>query len=178
MTMSTRETQPKTVTCRDVFGASHDTPVSQLQWRPAAYGIATKDGAVLLLKQFGDKYDLPGGSVNIGEDPKDAVIREVQEETGITVKDPTLLGMASSLFHDTHGSGKSYHSLLLYCKCEYGFGELSLEGLEDIEKQYVQQAEWLPMSRLDDIEISSTVDFRPYIRQCISGHWQLPQTPT
>lgn len=136
----------------------------------------TKDGAILLLKQFGGGNDLPGGGVNIGEDPKSAVIREVQEETGITIKEPTLLGMESSLFHDSHGSGKSYHSLLLYYRCEHVRGELSMEGLEDIEQQYVEEAEWLPVDRVGDIAVSSTVDFRPYIRQCISEHQKLPQT--
>lgn len=168
MAMSPKDTHAETVTCRDVSGTSHVVPVGQLRWRPAAYGIVAKDGAILLLKQFGGKYDLPGGGVNIGEDPKDAVIREVLEETGITVKDPTSLGVESSLFHDTHGSGKFYHSLLLYFHCEYVHGELSLEGLEEIEKQYVEEAEWVLVSRLRDIEISSTVDFRPYIRQYMS----------
>lgn len=35
-------------------------------------------------------WDLPGGSVEDGEDPKDAVIRETEEESGIKLNDPRI----------------------------------------------------------------------------------------
>ncbi|KAF2165442.1 hypothetical protein M409DRAFT_55836 [Zasmidium cellare ATCC 36951] len=168
--MSSEDGRTKTVLCHDVYGNTHETPIDQLQWRPSAYGIVIKNDTVLLLKQFGNKYDLPGGGVDIGEDPKEAVIREVQEETGITVKRPHLLGMESNLFRAAHSTDKSFHSLLLYFRCEYIAGELSLRGLDEYEQKYVLKAEWIPLSSLDEVEVGSTVDFRPQIRQCISGN--------
>ena len=54
--------------------------------------IIKEDGALLLLRSAGEKYpnkwDLPGGHIHIGEDPKDGLIREVREETGITLSEP------------------------------------------------------------------------------------------
>lgn len=36
-------------------------------------------------------WDLPGGIVEFGEDPKQAVIRECKEETGLEIKPPRIL---------------------------------------------------------------------------------------
>ena len=54
--------------------------------------IIKEDGALLLLRSAGQKFphkwDLPGGHIHVGEDPKDGLIREVREETGITLSEP------------------------------------------------------------------------------------------
>ena len=54
--------------------------------------IIKEDGALLLLRSAGEKFpnkwDLPGGHIHEGEDPKDGLIREVKEETGVTLKEP------------------------------------------------------------------------------------------
>ena len=38
-------------------------------------------------------YTLPGGHIESGESIVDAVIREMKEETGLTIKDPKLCGV-------------------------------------------------------------------------------------
>ncbi len=54
--------------------------------------IIKEDGALLLLRSAGEKFpnkwDLPGGHIHVGEDPKDGLIREVREETGVTLSEP------------------------------------------------------------------------------------------
>jgi len=54
--------------------------------------IIKEDGALLLLRSAGQKYphkwDLPGGHIHEGENPKDGLIREVKEETGIILEEP------------------------------------------------------------------------------------------
>jgi 8-oxo-dGTP diphosphatase len=54
--------------------------------------IIKEDGALLLLRSKGQKFpgkwDLPGGHIHVGEDPKDGLIREVKEETGVTLAEP------------------------------------------------------------------------------------------
>ena len=153
------------VQCADVFGKLHQTLRTELQWRPAAYGIVIKDRQVLLIRQFGGEYDLPGGGVNIGEDPKTAAIREVKEESGIEAEEPVLLGVESSLFRASHSDNKSYHSLLLYYSCSYVSGDISISNLEEVERQYVETAEWVDLDLIESIKVSSTVDFRPYVKQ-------------
>ncbi len=54
--------------------------------------VIKEDGALLLLRSAGEKFpnkwDLPGGHIHIGENPKDGLIREVKEETGVTLSEP------------------------------------------------------------------------------------------
>lgn len=156
---------PTTVVCTDIYGINHATPTTELQWRPAAYAIVLKNASILLLRQNGGAYDLPGGGIHLGEDPRNAVLRELKEETGINATDPTILGTESSLFRATHADGGSYHSLLMYYGCSYVGGKISTRGLDAGEKLYVEGAEWVKLSNLDGINVSSTVDFRPYVRK-------------
>ena len=49
-----------------------------------------RDGKILIVRRagadyFGGQYELPGGGVDVGENITDAGIREVKEETGLTV---------------------------------------------------------------------------------------------
>lgn len=54
-------------------------------------GVINNNGKFLLLKRssnesiFPEKWELPSGKVNFGEDPYDALKREIKEETGIDI---------------------------------------------------------------------------------------------
>jgi 8-oxo-dGTP diphosphatase len=156
---------PENVVCSDIYGINHAVPTSDLQWRPAAYAIVVKTNSILLLRQNGGGYDLPGGGVKLGEDPQNACLRELKEETGINAANPQVMGVESSLFRSTHSDNKPYHSILMYYGCTYVGGKISTRGLDANEKQYVEGAEWVKLSALDTIKVSSTVDFRPYVRK-------------
>lgn len=45
-------------------------------------GVAVQDGRVLLLKNERGEWELPGGKLELGEDPQECVVREISEETG------------------------------------------------------------------------------------------------
>ncbi|WP_067496070.1 NUDIX domain-containing protein [Actinoplanes sp. TFC3] len=72
--------------------------------RIGAYGLCRdSDGRVLLarnsaLSAFPGMWTLPGGGVEQGEDPGDAVVREAQEETGLRVRITALHSVTADVF--------------------------------------------------------------------------------
>jgi 8-oxo-dGTP diphosphatase len=75
--------------------------------RPAAFGIAERDGRIALVKvekPEGVWRDLPGGAVEAGEDEAAALVREFGEETGLTVRAGELLTRADQYFLKTDGA--------------------------------------------------------------------------
>jgi len=70
-----------------------------MSFRLAAYAVCIEDERVLLARYVPPEgmsnWTLPGGRVEHGEDPFDAVIREVAEETGCDAVVERLLGVDS-----------------------------------------------------------------------------------
>ena len=153
----------KTVTCVDIYGKKHEVLVSELTWRPSAYAIVIKDGRILLSKQFGDGYDLPGEGIDLGELPEDAVIRETKEETGIDVMNPKLVTAKNSFFTFTHSGDGSIQSLMFFYKCDFVGGEFSIDGFDEYEKQYADMPEWVDLKDLPNINVKSSVDWREIV---------------
>lgn len=70
-------------------------------------GIIINDDKILLIKRkndpFKDKWALPGGYVEYGETVENAVVREIHEETNLSVEIKELLGVYSSPDRDPRG---------------------------------------------------------------------------
>jgi 8-oxo-dGTP pyrophosphatase MutT (NUDIX family) len=54
-------------------------------------GVAVQGGKVLLLRNERDEWELPGGKLEVGEDPADCLVREISEESGWQVTAGPLL---------------------------------------------------------------------------------------
>lgn len=92
------------------------------QIRPGVAAIIQDDGGSILLQRRSDNglWGLPGGSVEIGESVRDAIVREVREETGLTVEVLRLVGVYSDPKFQTvrypDGNVVHYISTLFACR--------------------------------------------------------------
>src|SRR3954469_13500777 len=84
------------VTCRNVItGETVEISADQLTFRPSAYGVLIKDGCILL-NGFHQGWLLPGGGIEKGESLTEGLVREMREETGLTVAVGRLLNFQQS----------------------------------------------------------------------------------
>jgi 8-oxo-dGTP diphosphatase len=161
----------RTVTCYDVDGNAYSVSPDKLRWRPSAYAIVMKDGQLLTAKHFG-RNNLPGGGIELGETPEEAVVRETKEETGIDVANPQFLAVAPQFFAWNNGDGTAqyYQTLLLYYLCDFVGGEFSMEGFDSDEKVYAEMPEWYPLVSLDELKYTGTHDWRPVVKKVVAEH--------
>ena len=75
----------------------------------AACALIDADGRVLIAqrpegKPMAGLWEFPGGKVEPGERPEDTIIREMQEELGVTIREPCLAPFifASHTYEDFH----------------------------------------------------------------------------
>lgn len=73
------------------------TPIAGHKYvqRPGAYAILPRGGKVLVTYQGAphDEFQLPGGGIDAGEGPIEALHREVLEETGYRIAAPRKIGV-------------------------------------------------------------------------------------
>lgn len=91
-------------------------------------------------------WALPGGFVDPGERIKDAVIRELRQETGIKVPDPVLRGsiVAQDVFDEPNRSSRGRtitHAFLIKLKDEPTLPKI--KGMDDADK-----ARWVPLNQV------------------------------
>ena len=146
----------KTVICRDKDGKEYEVPASELVIRPSVYAVIIREDKVLLVHQW-DGFDFPGGGIDPGEDMREALVREVREETGLEVRAGELVACENAVYRTE--SGKNLHSILIYLTAEVIGGELSIAGLTELEKGWTQDLpQWIPLADLTQTKFYNSVD--------------------
>lgn len=130
------------------------TPFSTRRTRLASYAVAIDQGAILIARIAAGypgegRWTLPGGGVEWGEHPDDALVREVHEETGFSVDEFSLIGINSRVFAASANHAGLHAVRLLY--------DVPLRGdptVVEIDGS-VDAAAWLS---LDDLAAANTVE--------------------
>jgi 8-oxo-dGTP diphosphatase len=103
-----------------------------------------RDGKVLVVRRARNPaatlYTLPGGAVETGETLKQAVIREVLEETSLVVEPVALAGHREAIVRDKDGRVERHFVILC-------FAALWLSG-EPVLNEELDDARWLAPAEL------------------------------
>ena len=124
--------------------------------------LTRADGKVLVQNRRDPHWGgltFPGGHVEPGESLVDSVVREMQEETGLTIRHPKLVGTKSWLQPDG-----SRYLVLLYTATEYE-GELHDSEEGDIA--------WMTIDEMKAGKMAESMEayFRVYLDQTATEIW-------
>ncbi|MEO6350499.1 MAG: NUDIX domain-containing protein [Candidatus Limnocylindrales bacterium] len=115
---------------------STGTPITRI----AAYALARDEAGLTLLVRVAPGYPdagdwtLPGGGLKFGEDPADATLRELTEETGLTGRINSFLFVHSMTGPARPDYGlKEWHAIRIFYRVEITGGELRDETDESTD---------------------------------------------
>ena len=107
-------------------------------------GVVINEGKVLLARHtYGGGAGLliiPGGYVEFGETPQDALVREYMEETGVTVKPESIIGIRFNM-----------HDWYVAFRASYVSGPPRSDGDENSEVVWVDVKEALAREDVPDL---------------------------
>ena len=121
---------------------------------PSVTGIIfDANGSILLLRhRDGDVWSTPGGAIEPDETPADAVVREVQEETGLIVRPDRILGVfGGPSFVVRYSNGDETQYVMTVFDCAVLGGTLRPVTDEIVELRFIAKNE------LGDLELSPWV---------------------
>ena len=118
--------------------------------RYVAHGLVRRGDAYLFLRRrdgryLGGRWDIPGGTVEAGETPAEAAVRECREEAGLQ----TTVGEQLTHFEnpDTEGRDLTFHTVTyrLHLEGQHAEVRLSVEEHDDFRWLTPTQAQDLPL---------------------------------
>lgn len=126
--------------------------------RVAAYAVVERRGKILLThwrRGHLHGWTLPGGGLESGEDPRDAVVREVLEETGLEARIGKLVGVDSRVMvreEMPEGRDPELHTIRIIYRASVKDGPLQheVDGSSD-------EARWVPLGEVRSLRTLSLV---------------------
>jgi ADP-ribose pyrophosphatase YjhB (NUDIX family) len=114
--------------------------------------IRNGEGKVLVCMNSypGEPWDLPGGTLNAGEHPHDALVREVKEELGVDIE----VGMPFAVDHFLkRATGKqtvfiALHATLKNPHAEFVFSDGEITEVQWVGKEDINSMEFFPVYRM------------------------------
>jgi ADP-ribose pyrophosphatase YjhB (NUDIX family) len=129
-------------------------------------GVVFRNDHVLLVKERADgRWTLPGGWADVNESPKEAVVREVEEESGYRTHATKLLAVFDRAKHP-HTPPFPYHIWKLFLRCELIGGEAATSHETDDVQFFAENAlPDLSVSRVTESQIQRLFEHNrnPYL---------------
>jgi len=112
----------------------------------AQKAIIEKDGKILVCRGIGDTvWEFPGGRLHMGEAPVDGLVREIQEELGITLRDVKPFRVEPSFHYKSN-----MQQVFIAYTCTYDGAELVVDSNEIEELKWISREELKMLPMFDD----------------------------
>jgi len=128
----------------------------------AVAALVLRGDELLLVRRASEpgrgKWSIPGGVVNLGERLREAVVREVHEETGLVVEVLDLLDVVEVIKRDEEGRVKYHYVIVDYlARPLSGHVRAASDALE---------ARWVRLDEAPSLDITNT------LRRLLEKHWE------
>ncbi len=130
-------------------------PSSSLGWltnmliKILVIGVVKKDNTILLRKKpdgsppYKETWYLFGGELTENNSPEEAIINQIKQQTGITIRVLRKIGWDTEVKHDLDGIEKQF--VYLSTLCEYIEGDL-------VPAKGIEKLEWVPIATLGEYD--------------------------
>ena len=116
---------------------------------PGVGAIVVGENGILLARRDKDpgkgSFAIPGGVVEVGETQEEAILREIKEETGISVKLIEMIGTYDLIIRDSENKVK-FHFVLIHYLVQALSSNIKPESPDG-------EVKWFPLDKLPKDEI-------------------------
>jgi 8-oxo-dGTP diphosphatase len=146
-------------------------PTTPKRQRVAAYAVIVRDDQILLSRLSSvvtteELWTLPGGGLDHGEDPRDAVVREVHEETGLDAQVSDTARVYSAHMPQAWRSGRRVDAHAVRIVYEGWVAPGSPEPRVVEVDGSTAEAAWQPLAHVRD----GTLPVTPLVSEALAEH--------
>lgn len=152
------------------------------------YGIIFKDNSLLVIKKtsgpYINRFDLPGGSQEPGEKLEDTLIREIKEETNLTIKKFHQLGVVNFIYPWIYKDTNMNNHIAVFYEIDVVQGK-NFGTVNQFSGQDSLGSTWVSLEKLTDenssllvLKAKEYIQKRTFIdRSWVSDKWKVLDFP-
>ncbi|MTD56872.1 NUDIX hydrolase [Amycolatopsis pithecellobii] len=142
------------MTRTDYFNDPNAPTANSIGVAVSAFTLNERGELLMIRRTDNDLYALPGGNLELGETLSEAVIREVQEETGITIEVVELIGAYSNPKHViAYDDGEVRQEFSLCFRAQPTSGDLRTSSES-------KEVHWVPREKITDLNVHPSIRLR------------------
>jgi 8-oxo-dGTP diphosphatase len=126
--------------------------------------VVLRDGKFLVMQRKGSHgagtWSVPGGWMELGESFEEASVREIEEETGMKIKNISFVALTNNIMLD-----EGVHSLTVWMKADWEKGEPIIMEPEKCTDQKWVDFNILPKPLFRGLELLLESEFLPEVKR-------------